>query len=509
MIDFKKEFPFIGSFNIKTEGLIREKVFPVKTYINSVESDFKKDIIARKNDNVIFDFENEYVGGTSFVFYGFGRVKIIFGESYEETYSESKFNSNDWYKIPTDEFSVDNKTVCTTKRRAFRYIRLIVVEGEIFINKVELSFEHRDLKPVGCPNTIDKDLSEIYNICERTIMLCNQKFMEDGIKRDGILWVSDARIISLCNYSMFNYSTIVKEALEYIAESQSKDGKIYANAIISGAHIVPQKIDYMFDYVCNKDVESIPNFIEGCGLLHYVQYSLDFVNIAYEYYIQTNDKEFINKLYPYLKRTFDYLFTLSEIEETAKLLPAPEQALKLRNSVDQGGYLSTYYASMVYALKNFIKINDIFSYDNEVYNNKINLYTDKCLQFFNGEIFIDKDKCGRKGVPLSALSMAYLSGILDKEQFKRSYMKYKKDFSYIVDGYWKYFTILSMFESGMKREAVDSIKEFWGCMLKYGATTCWEQYDRENLYILKDFVISRCHGWSAGAGDLIKKFLCV
>jgi hypothetical protein len=104
--------------------------------------------------------------------------------------------------------------------------------------------------------------------------------------------------------------------------------------------------------------------------------------------------------------------------------------------------------------------------------------------------------------------MGYLAGVLTKEEYLIALKKGKENApSTIVDGYWEYWKIRAMFEAGLAKEAEKELREYWGVMLQYGATTCWEHYDRENMYVLSDFIMSRCHGWSAGASDLIRRYI--
>ncbi len=84
-----------------------------------------------------------------------------------------------------------------------------------------------------------------------------------------------------------------------------------------------------------------------------------------------------------------------------------------------------------------------------------------------------------------------------------------------------YFILTAMAECGEYRLALDSMKEFYGGMLKMGATTFWEDFDLEwtknaaridefpkegevdihgdfGKFCYKGFRHSFCHGWSAG-----------
>jgi alpha-L-rhamnosidase len=78
----------------------------------------------------------------------------------------------------------------------------------------------------------------------------------------------------------------------------------------------------------------------------------------------------------------------------------------------------------------------------------------------------------------------------------------------IVTPYYNYYVVRAMAEMGHRQEALNWIRQYWGGMLKEGATSFWEAYDPS--WYLEDFhsslqadnrsgyFVSLAHGWSSG-----------
>ena len=504
-------FPYLGSLKIEATPKAYHDEYPVKFVKNGQTLSTGESVSLQEGEELFVAFREEFVGDVYFVCNGHARLQVIYGECEEEVYSTKEQNTNDWYTIPTDRLYVTygGTNYRSSGRRGLCCLRVICSWGRVEIREVKVVAEHCKIESEEAFHSEDKQLLDIWDISKRTTLLCMQDFLEDGVKRDGCIWVSDARVQALCDYALFKQTEIVKKSLFLIAESQTKDGIIYANAIVSGGNQHPSRMAYMFDYVKNSVVDGEPEFYEGCGLLHYVHYSVDFIHMAWEYYEASADKETLCVLWDFLKRDVEYLFSLKDEEIVPKLLPPPPQAVAVRKTVDQGGFLSTYYANFVWALKNYLKIARLLSKEEEMgkIENAIEVYTRKVRGYFaNGDI-LDKDKTGLEMHPVSALSTAFLAGIISKEEYIAVRNAIRGKEAYIVDGYWMYFKLRATFEAGLYEEAMQEMRSYWGTMLDHGATTCWEQFDTEYLYLYEDFIISRCHGWSAGPADLLKRYV--
>lgn len=78
----------------------------------------------------------------------------------------------------------------------------------------------------------------------------------------------------------------------------------------------------------------------------------------------------------------------------------------------------------------------------------------------------------------------------------------------IISPYYNYYVIRAMAETGHRQEALAWIRQYWGGMLREGATSFWEAYDpswyKEDFHSSlqadnrSGYFVSLAHGWSAG-----------
>jgi hypothetical protein len=340
-----------------------------------------------------------------------------------------------------------------------------------------------------------------------------QQYFEDGIKRDGLLWVGDARIQALCNYTLFGDLEIVKKSLKFFAMNQGKEGKIYANAINAGAHQHPENIAYMFDFIGNTSKSSYPNFYNDCGEIFLLSYATDFISMIWEYYIYSGDINLIQDLWEFAVRDAHYIFDEVKYADKSILLQPNSNILNGRY-IDSINYSSSYYADALCAINNYKKLAIVMTDTEEIQK------SDKWLDFYTcllNKEFSTKDgmlfaleQDGKKVFPHSLQSFALLSGFMDKYTAKQNYIKMQKksNVAFPLDGMTEYWSLRGLFEAGLYEDALNEIKNYWGYMLSKNATTCWEKVDYKYPENIDDSnILSHCHGWSAGPADLFARYL--
>lgn len=64
--------------------------------------------------------------------------------------------------------------------------------------------------------------------------------------------------------------------------------------------------------------------------------------------------------------------------------------------------------------------------------------------------------------------------------------------------FWSFYALLSLMEAGRDMAAIEYIRLCWGLMLEFGATSCWEMWDRHT---------SLCHGWSAAPAMILPAYV--
>jgi len=127
------------------------------------------------------------------------------------------------------------------------YVRLVVPAGAapLTLESVQATLQHYPVNEVGTFSRSDPQLNKIWEIAAYSTKLCMQQYYEDGIKRDGLLWISDYRVQYLSNALLYGDRDLARKSLLLMAASQNPDGSIPAQASRAGASQHPSNIDYM------------------------------------------------------------------------------------------------------------------------------------------------------------------------------------------------------------------------------------------------------------------------
>ncbi len=504
--DFSR-YPYLNEFDdMPKENLEYQAVYP-NNYKEGQEYQLNS-----KNSEILLDFSEERVGFFRFSAIGTGKIRVDYGEKLGEIYNRDDDYLPDWYETPYDEFVIDSpysEFYSSKGRRACRYIR-IKVEGDITVKKIVFINVYSKNPYNGSFCCSDEKLNNIYDLCKRTTLLCMQDYFEDGIKRDGLLWIGDARIQMQCNYSLFGNVDLVKRSIMYFARSMREDGWIPTNATIGGAHKHPDKIEYMFDFVGGKTVERTPEFFEGCGEIYYLTYCADFVALLWEFYVYTGDKQFVKRILPYTDKVVKRICEIDRFDIEGKLMPRTHYPNReyVDNLCDHGSY----YCALVYALKLYHNLYEALNLD----STKLQKYIADFSEAANK--FLDNEKCmwrqwkePEKVYVPTAQSFAYMAGLCNAEEYKNALYIMKNaptTTAYPETGLAKYWFLKGIFDAGFVDSGIEAVKIMYDVLLNTDATTCFERWDHEYMEDSKDDIsLSACHGWSAGVAPLLTEYV--
>ena len=154
-----------------------------------------------------------------------------------------------------------------------------------------------------------------------------QNFIEDGIKRDALCWITDSRVGALCNYRTFGNVDIIKKCIVYYLRTLRENGWISTSGTIAGAHQHPENVSYMFEFIDGYTGANDACFYTDCGEIDYASYQADFLGMLYDYYNYSGDSEFVKKIWDLVRKEANYVCSLTdEMLEKAHYLM---QSLKL------------------------------------------------------------------------------------------------------------------------------------------------------------------------------------
>jgi len=167
----------------------------------------------------------------------------------------------------------------------------------------------------------------------------------------------------------------------------------------------------------------------------------------------------------------------------------------------------------IYSLRNLYELALLLKKENEVKEipaliakmtkaARNNLYNKEKNLFESGE---------KKQISYASQIWMILGGVLSKSESQKTLNTLIADKNAVYPGapYLYHYFIQALINSGMDKEAKQSLVNYWGGMVKRGADTFWEVYDPENEFLspYKFYPVnSYCHAWSCTPVYFIRKY---
>lgn len=421
---------------------------------------------------IVLDFGKEMRGGLRIIVreYHGDKIRIRLGESLVESLSELGVNNstNDG-ALRDDEVSIISLSDENFFNTGFRFATLDFPENShARIKNIYAFCDMPDKKPIYLYKGKDECVKKIFDVAKRTIDLCSAgDYVWDGVKRDRLVWAGD----------------LYPEMLALTA--------LYG---------VSEQIEYSLNFVKNET--PLPGYMNGIPT-----YSMWWLITLAEYHRRTGRTEFVYKQKEYIEGLCKLI--LSHIDKTG--MP------------DYGGYFIDWQTTsgieencggislVLLAIKSATYLYGVLGIE------------EKENDFMISKIFeLKLPDCEKKQI--IALKYFAFGNISEKE--KNSLLRGGASG---LSTFMSFAVLKTIAETVSKELAIDVMKEYFGAMLKLGATTFWEDFDYEkeksahsldypdvgdgkNIhadfgdYCFKGVRHSLCHGWSAGVIDFIKTY---
>ena len=464
-------------------------------------------------DEILLDFAEECVGYVSLdvTCTDTTELHVVYGE-YEDEARLAHPSPLTWYLDPQDRFELNagEHALRSRGRRAFRYIRLTATSG-LTVTRVSLEAEGYPVRARGRFECNDELLNRVWDISCRTTRLCMQHWYEDGIKRDGCLWIGDYRVQYLCNAMAFGDVDLARKSLFIMAASQREDGALPAVAAIGGGHPYPDRIEYM------------PGLPEGCWHWSMFNYCTDFVSTVYEYWWHTGDLETVRQLWPCLQRLLRYLREDVDPQRAKPLEDFETDQVDL-NDTAGGGFQSHAVLHMCFceAWRDGARLAAALGEDGTattlqgVYAEEVSRVRGAAWDDKRG-VFVDGDRVVWRANAQSVLAGVTPPGAPARELLER--VAAIPDAVRPVAGIALFHTLRGVFEAGLDEMAVDWIRRDWGRVVEAGLTTCPEGIpaNLDDIFHHEPTrgqggendqrMWSHCHGWSAAPAYLLPAYV--
>ena len=418
---------------------------------------------------IILDFGRELHGGLQLGMSPKGtphsRLRIRFGESVSETFSslgDGKHATND-HAMRDFELEVPSFGTIEVGNTGFRFVRIdLVTGGEAGFEFVRAVSLMRQMPCVGGFKSSDERLNRVFDTAVRTVHLCCQEYLWDGIKRDRLVWMGDTHPETMVILNVFGAASILPESLDYIAAVTPPD----------------------------KWMNTIPT------------YTLWWIRNVAEWYRYTGDKTYVEKHADYLEKTFDHVLTGMNATNEWRAGVFLDWPTKHNDAAQVAG---TQGLALITARETAFLANAL---GRKGLGDKARGLAAKLER-------LRPDPNGAK----SAAALLALSGLAEPKGMFAQVLGRNGHAG--VSTFYGYYMIEAMSAAGEHQRALDTVRDYWGAMLDAGATSFWEDFNlawtnkcfridempvdgRKDIhgdygeFCYPGFRHSLCHGWAGG-----------
>lgn len=431
-----------------------------------------------KNNGVLVDFGKETFGFIKFHnLVGTGKLSIYYGESIEEALSKD-------YCETLDNLAISNSVkedYTTANSKAFRYI-YIEKDNSLSYDKISMLYEYLPLDYRGEFRCNDNLLNDIWNVSAYTLHLTSREFFIDGIKRDRWLWSGDAYQSYLMNYYLFfDTPSVTRTMLN-----------------LRGKDPITSHINTIMDYT----------FYWFIGIYDYLQY--------------VGDRTFVEQFYPRMLSLMEYCLSRTNEFGMMEGLDGDWVFLDWADfKMSKNGELSFEQLLFCRSLETMSICADIVGdTDNKIKFESLskNLKT-KLFDVFwsstNGAFVHNRENgvLSKQITPYTNM-FAILFDYLNPEQTElvKNNVLLNPEALKITTPYMKFYELEALCLLDEHQYVLDQIRDYWGGMLKLGATSFWEKYNpeekgEEHLAMYgRPFGKSLCHSWGASPIYLLGRY---
>ena len=429
-----------------------EWAFSEKVYLPASEE--------RVNGGVLYTFETEMTAALELS--GAGCPTVYLGESRAEALD----TENCYFSCTVDP------ATRRCPRQAMRYA--FVPGAKPGDYRARAIHQYVDIPVRASFRCDDEELNQIFAVAAHTFMLCSGAFFLDGIKRDKWIWGGDAYQSLFVNRYLTADEEIEKRTL--IALRGNDPVTTHVNTIV----------DYSLLWILSVGVS----------------------------YLSSGDRAFVDAMLPKMESMM--ALCLSQTEEHGFII-GRERDWEFVDwaDFDREGPLCAEQMLLCECCRLMGEL--LPGEKGEKYRaarQKLLAAIERLYWDEEKQAYIDSFRSGKRHVTRHANIFAILFDIADekrKEVLARSVL-FNDQIPAITTPYFRFFELEALCRLGYLKEAMETVKDYWGGMLKLGAVTFWEEYDPEKPLERQyemygdPFGKSLCHAWSASPIYLLARY---
>jgi len=439
---------------------------------------------------ILYDFGKETIGFLQFEnLNGRGNIHIYYGESSEEALDTAYCETLDNFFVADRQIRDESvgrsytfpDTFTLENSKAFRYV-FITKDADVEYAEVSMLYEYKPEVCRGSFRSSDEELNKIWDVSAYTMHLTTREFFIDGIKRDRWVWSGDAYQSYLMNYYSFFDSQTVKNTIWLLRGKDPVTGHI--NTIM----------DYTFYWFLS----------------------------VYDYYLFTGDTQFISEIYPRMHSMMDYVLGRTNENGMVEGLSGDWVFVDWADGyMDKQGELSFEQVLFCKSLETMtlcagITQNDA---DRHTYEQLASELKEKLIHAFWDEdqkALVHHRVNGIRQPDVTrysnmfAVFYDYLNPV--QQQSIKHLVLFNDSVMKITTPYMRFYELEALCVLGEHNRVMTEMKDYWGGMIKEGATSFWEKYNpdekgTEHLTMYgRPYGKSLCHSWGASPIYLLGKY---
>jgi alpha-L-rhamnosidase len=359
-------------------------------------------------------------------------------------------------------------------KSAFRYVKIRFVGGgpELHVKSIRVDHIFYPVTYAGSFESSDPLLNRIWETGAYTAHLCMQDGVWDASKRDRGRWMGDTDVSGRVIEDVFGERPLMEDTLDRL--------------------MGPAPVD--------QHVNGIPGYS-----------SFWFTGVA-DYYRHTGSKQFLERehermvqLLNFVDREFD---ERNIYANKSKVWLYVDWSPELNGDTSETRRATTleFYRAYREAAWMLRELGDTANADK---------YDQRATELKAGaEKYLLDASTGTFGPRWQTNAAAVIGGAAGPERYAAIWEHVLAQVGkgstkgLIISPYYNYYVIRAMAETGHRQEALEWIRQYWGGMLREGATSFWEAYDpswyKEDFHSSlqadnrSGYFVSLAHGWSAG-----------
>lgn len=421
---------------------------------------------------------------------GNGQLRVFYGESAEEALAVETGETLDILHIQggnVTDLSTHESRVASggdyllDNSKAFRYVYVTKDLG-VSYSDVSMLYEYLPLEYRGTFRCDDEEINRIWDVGAYTMHLTSREFFIDGIKRDRWVWSGDAIQSYLMNYYLFFDNESVKRTIWLL---RGKD------PITSHLNTI---LDYTFFWFLS----------------------------VYDYYLYSGDAHFVKQLYPRMRSLMDYVLSRTNENGMVEGLTGDWVFVDWADGpMDKRGELSYEQVLFCKSLETMALCAQVAEVEEDrlIYTDLASSLQQKLIPTFWDEgkqALVHNRVNGISDGVVTRYSNMFASffNYLDnnqKQAIKKSVLL-NDEVMKITTPYMRFYELEALCTMGEFKTVTAEMKDYWGGMLREGATSFWEKYNpeekgEEHLSMYgRPFGKSLCHAWGASPIYLLGKY---